>query len=491
MNILQKIVNFFRIEKADTPVIVVREQMDAQARRGAYRLWYRGSAHELAQFYKGIDDTGRTFWGSVPTAGREIRKAHTGLPKIIVDTLTKITVSDLNNIDFQDTKQEELWNRIADENDFINLLKRATKETLYIGDGAFKFSLDEKISREVPVIEWYPGDRVETKMYRGHLQELIFKSEPFKVKDKKYVLVEHYGHGYIRHTIVDENGKEQNIQDFPDYAHLQDVETAGEMLAVMMKITESESEVGRGQSIFDGKVDNLDALDESYSQWLQAMRAGRPTKYIPEKLLERDPENGGVLTPSAFDNEFVAIADDMSEGAKNEIKVMQPDFPAENYNLTYLTNLDLCLQGLISPSTLGVDVKKLDNAESQREKEKTTLYTRAAIIEALTQAIKDVVETAFHTLDIMAHHPLSDVDIDVTFGEYANPSFEAVVETLSNPNTPMSIEAKVEEMWGRTKDDEWKKQEVARIKEQSGIVTLDEPALSNPQKLKEGVDNVE
>ena len=59
-------------------------------------------------------------------------------------------------------------------------------------------------------------------------------------------------------------------------------------------------------------------------------------------------------------------------------------------------------------------------------------------------------------------------------------SFEAVVETLSNPNTPMSIEAKVDEMWGDSKDKSWKDEEVKRIKEQQGIAVLDEPALANP-----------
>lgn len=31
---------------------------------------------------------------------------------------------------------------------------------------------------------------------------------------------------------------------------------------------------------------------------------------------------------------------------------------------------------------------------------------------------------------------LEDTDVDVSFGEYANPSFEAVVETLSNQTPP-------------------------------------------------------
>ena len=43
----------------------------------------------------------------------------------------------------------------------------------------------------------------------------------------------------------------------------------------------------------------------------------------------------------------------------------QPSIPHDSYLASYVTALDLCLQGVISPSTLGIDVKKLDNAEAQ------------------------------------------------------------------------------------------------------------------------------
>jgi hypothetical protein len=212
---------------------------------------------------------------------------------------------------------------------------------------------------------------------------------------------------------------------------------------------------------------------------MHALRASRQIKYIPETLIPRDEENGRLLKPNSFDNQFIATESNMMEGAKNEIEIKQPDFPSNSYLATYVTALDLALQGLISPSTLGIDVKKLDNAEAQREKEKTTLYTRGIIIEGLTAFLKTLAEYVFHAYNTAQLQPLEDIETEVSFGEYANPSFEAVVETLSNPNTPMSIEAKVEEMWGDSKDQTWKDEEVARIKEQLGIVTMEEPAVNN------------
>ena len=92
----------------------------------------------------------------------------------------------------------------------------------------------------------------------------------------------------------------------------------------------------------------------------------------------------------------------MSENSRRiRVQTDQPDIPHESYLASYITALDLCLQGIISPSTLGIDTKKLDNAEAQREKEKTTLYTRNAIVEALQETLPEVVSAALNAYNIL------------------------------------------------------------------------------------------
>ena len=68
----------------------------------------------------------------------------------------------------------------------------------------------------------------------------------------------------------------------------------------------------------------------------------------------------------------------------------------------------------------------------------------------------------------------------MTFGEYANPSFESQVETVSKAKQGgiMSVEASVDELYGDTKDDDWKQEEVARLKAEQGISDMEEPALN-------------
>ena len=126
-----------------------------------------------------------------------------------------------------------------------------------------------------------------------------------------------------------------------------------------------------------------------------------------------------------FDNSYIKRGDDLSENAQNKIEVTQPTIPHDSYLATYITALDLCLQGLISPSTLGIDVKKLDNADAQREKEKTTLYTRGNIVDILQDQIPLFIQKVFNVVSISQNNVPTEVKCTIDFSEYANPSFES------------------------------------------------------------------
>ena len=214
---------------------------------------------------------------------------------------------------------------------------------------------------------------------------------------------------------------------------------------------------------------------------MDAVRQGRAKTYIPENMLPRSPYTGEVMRPNGFDNSYIQTEAQMVQGVANKIENVQPSIPHDSYLATYITALDLCLQGIISPSTLGIDVKKLDNADAQREKEKATLYTRNKIVEALQNILPEVVNAAIKTYDAQNSKAIKDVEVEVAFGEYANPSFESQVETVGKAKSQgiMSIEAAVDELYGDSKDDEWKKEEVERIKAEQGTATVAEPSLGD------------
>jgi hypothetical protein len=487
--ITEKLLKVLRIHQMGRQGFDINRLLTHDENCAKNRIWYEGDSFEIGQFFGLIWNSAHSFWGATMTKGMEIRKIHIGLPKLLVDTLNNITISDFNGLEFANKADQDLWDEIEKENDFKKLLKKATEEVLKVGDGAFKISFDESISK-LPIIEFYAAEDVEFIRRRGRIREIKFYTR-YNVREVKYLLVETYGYGYVHYNLF-QNETEVSLESLEATAGLQDVTfDKNIMLAVPYIIWQSDKYEGRGASIYDSKSDNFDAIDEVVSQWQDAVRSGRVKTYIPSCLIPRNFETGGLLLNNEFDNRFIAVGDDMSENAKNEIKVVQPDIKVEAYLQTYITQLDLCLQGVVSPSTLGIDVKKLDNAEAQREKEKVTLYTRQAILETLEKVLAALGGITLNAYNIQYGQAVEVYDLNANFGEYANPSFEAVIETMSNPNTPMSIEAKVEEIWGDSKTDEWKLQEVERIKQERGIIQMDEPSFTNDNLTEDFSENIE
>lgn len=473
--------HFLKIQDAPKQTFSIRELLDHDGNCVKNIIWYRGESYELTQFYQNIPggDDGMKFWAAKSTVGREIRKIHTGLPGIIVDRLTDIVINDFSQISFNKESDKREWNDISKDNNFKEILKDAVTKMLILGDGAFKLSLDESISM-YPIIEFYGADKVDYVYNRGRIQEVVFITE-YTHNETVYVLKEHYGYGYIRYKLYRETDNiEVPLNTIPILSNLVDMGFDKSLImAHPIKYGKSPKWEGRGQSIFDKKTDDFDALDEAWSQWMDALRKGRSKEWIPESLLPRNPDTGAIIKSNAFDNSYIIKGDDMSENSQNKIEVTQPAIPHDSYLATYITALDLCLQGLISPSTLGIDVKKLDNADAQREKEKTTLYTRGNIVDILQDQIPLFIQKVFDVVSISQNNMPTEIKCTIDFSEYANPSFESQVETVGKAKTQgiMSVEASVDELYGDTKDEEWKKEEVARLKAEQGITDEEEPAL--------------
>lgn len=212
---------------------------------------------------------------------------------------------------------------------------------------------------------------------------------------------------------------------------------------------------------------------------MDALRKGRAIRYIPSDLIPRDKNTGEYMVSNPFDNSFVEVKGGLNEDGSNGVVVVQPNIPHDSYLASYVTALDQCLQGVISPSTLGIDVKKLDNAEAQREKEKATLYTRNAIIEALQETLPELVSACINAYHVLMKEPIEEVKVNIPFGEYANPSFESQVETIGKAKTQgiMSIERCIEELYGDSLDEHCKQEEIARLKAEQGIVDVEEPGI--------------
>ena len=345
------------------------------------------------------------------------------------------------------------------------------------GDGCFKISLDEELSMS-PILEFFPADRVEYYYERGILKGVDFTTW-VKHNGKRMRVVEHYGIGSITYDVRDESGNVFPMSTIPEYEDLKPVEFDGDfILAVPLIIYESEAYPGRGESLFDNKIGAFDALDEVISQWIDAVRSGRVTKYIPQEMIPRD-NSGKMLNVNSFGSEFIKVKAPMGEDESGKIDVVQPEIRYEAYLSTYTTALDLCLQGILSPATLGIDLSKQASGDAQREKKDVTGITRNTITEVLEDTIPRLCDILLKTCDLINDKAPAQHECKVTFGEYGAPDFDSRIESVTKAasGSIMSIEAQVDELWGSSKDEKWKSKEVARIKQEKGIDVEEEPHI--------------
>lgn len=181
---------WLRIQPAMNGTINIQEVLDYEGNAIKNQIWYRGESEELSQLYSQLDGDKTRFWSASCTVGMEIRKIHVGLPAMLCDMLASIVTADMNEIDAGSRQTE--WDEIAKENDFVELIKQAITETLYIGDGAFKISFDTAFS-QYPILEFYPGNKIDIIRDRGRVKEIVFKTV-YNVQKQEYVLLEHYGY---------------------------------------------------------------------------------------------------------------------------------------------------------------------------------------------------------------------------------------------------------------------------------------------------------
>lgn len=488
-----------KIRPATERRITITEPLTFRANVLRNQIWYRGDPSELSQFFRQTaahdTDTAR-FWASVPYG--QVRKIHSGIVSIVVDRYKDIVTADLDGIDFGEPDDvhpiADTWTEIAKDCDFNGVLGDAIAGALSSADGAFKISVDA--ASPFPIVEFYEADNVEF-VTRGRKVTAIKFYTPYKKDDREYRLEEEYGVGYVHYRLFSEDGKQVDMTEVEEVAGLHDTTfNADFMMAVPLVIFRSGKWPGRGKALFDAKTDALDALDEVISQWLDAVRMGRVKRYIPEDMVPRDPSTGQLIAANPFDNDFIAVGSLKTEGAQDKIDVSQPQISYEAYVNSYASFMDLALQGIISPATLGIDLKKTDNAEAQREKEKVTMHVRGKIVDALNDALPLLVERIMKTNDLIHGPAARDYEVSVKFGEYASPDFDSTVDTVvrARMGGVMSIEQSVEELYGDTWTREDKDAEIARLKAEQGILDVEEPAvnmdgITEDDTETEGADN--
>jgi hypothetical protein len=263
------------------------------------------------------------------------------------------------------------------------------------------------------------------------------------------------------------------LNTIPELENLQNViiPNLKRVLGVPSKFFYDVNNKNYGKSIFNGKVDLFDALDEDLSQCGQTVRVSTPVEYYPVDLLERQ-SNGLPKMPKVYNRQYI-----QKEGMPNgdgatdgTIQTTQPELNFDKYSANAKSILDFILTGVLSPATMGIDIAKKDNADAQREKEKITIMTRNNIIDRQQSILKDLMEICLIVQEYFSTGTITitNYDISVNYNEFANPSFENEIQILGGAytNGQISTEKYVDILWGDKLSKEDKEKEIAYLEEQ-------------------------
>ena len=444
-----------------------------------YRIWYAGDSAQILNFYTRADfidfnydpiynrNMRNLFWAQSASEA-DYKRTHSGQPRNIVDTLSAIV--SVPHVNSTDEKYNKRLKKILKENNYYELLSQEARPmTLVEGWGGWKINFNEEVS-DTPILLYYRADSVDFLYRNRRLVCIIYQDYYTDDDDKKYVLFE--TRRLERREIADETTgirakkmclvieKElfKYLSDQSDQITRVPLSTLPELQDTLPSVViegcpyflgapniyyYDSTEVGPGRSIFTGKIDLFDDLDKELSQKSNTVTRSTPIEYVDSAYLERDENTGQPKQPKLYDRKYIMISSVLGgDGQVNRqpVTVTQPQVNFESYSSAAKETLLQILNGVMSPATIGIDIGKKDNGESQREKEKVTIYTRNGLI----NNEKPTQESLMIQLLIADQLLHSDKDyneislpedeeswgISVKYDEFADASFEAKLQTV-------------------------------------------------------------
>lgn len=434
-----------------------------------YNLWYEGDSDELLNYYtqKNTIDYNyepfysrnkRNYFWAISSTEEDIKRTHSGQPRNIIDTLTAIigepdvkggnTEIEEKNV-VNDNLQE-----IIEENDFWAIYRQEQLPlTMVEGWGCYKINWDMDLS-DNPIIVYYRADNVDFFYQSNRITGIIFK-DYYTEGTKRYLVTEtrriEKKNLKVEKEIFEicggSTGDGEEVLkkiDFKDLRYFEGVEPNVEitnfnkLLAVPCILFKDTSGDMYGRSLFCGKVDLFDDLDQCLSQSSNAVRKSTPVEYFDSNYLARDENTGLPIQPKAYDRKFImfkgATTGDGESASKQPVVVTQPSLNLEQYSTEAMNILLQIINGIISPATLGIDIARKDNADAQREKEKITTFTRKFITSTEIKILKDLFGQVLCAKELMKTQKITkkDYQISIVYPEFADDSFENKITTLGD-----------------------------------------------------------
>jgi A118 family predicted phage portal protein len=465
--------------------------------------WSKANGYYLLSFYhaNGTQRERSFFWRKVPSTYRQV---HSGIPRLISDTMTRVLFSSGINYQvqyYQDaesmTPDEKESDRITDilrvileDNRIMEQLAKGAFIESWAGGVVYKISNDP-LASPFPLVEAVDPRNVTLLSYRGKVKAIIFKRFYEKNNQQRYVHEEVYttddedsalieNHLYLVDP-SDSKKKEVPLNTIPETSHLEPVikfDKIKGMLAFYKKNKVSDEDV-HGVSDYEGSIDLYDVMDEICSEIAEEVRQNKTRLFIPANLVPRD-DQGNPIPNNPFKVSYISLGQESQDQIHKET-ITAPRIEGRHQELIekYKDTLMKVLNNAgLSPITIGVTgLESLQSSDSTlQERQRTTSKTREIKIDLWQQLLKELF------LKILEVYSLSEssgdskinfenTDISVAFPAYISETIESKITTWGGAlqMKVVSLEEAVRKIHGDDKTEDEIKQEIEKNRKDSEI----------------------
>lgn len=464
----------FKINKATRQTIEIDEDINRENAIELYRQLYIGSTEQITDIVQRLDGLDQNnFYSRNVYDGQRI---HNTLIGNIIDTLNNIIMNDFISWD-TDEENKELLEKIIYENDLEEMLEKITRYIQIDGDGAFTINYNEKT--KLPQIRFYRSDEIEIINEYQHFKELIIKHKK-NIRGTTYYIFEKYGYGYIEYIATDKDGKEYDREYFRN--HIDETFPAEDeyfsndiCLGIPILFFNSMKYQDRGKSLLEDKLGTIFTLDEITSVYADEVGLNRTKQGINSEIIPKD-KDGNYIKRMPIQNRFIVFNKDSNgfDGNSNlDYFNIQSNLNSSEWETAILNYGQMLMQGVVSPSTLGIDTKTTtESAVSQKEKEKQTRFTVNKIEKGLKLSFCNLLKMCLVSYKYLNNekYNIDEINVNMSFNQFNSSDWGQQASEVGQAKTlgvisTYSAVKKLNKDW----TEEEIQEEVERINAESGM----------------------
>jgi len=385
-----------------------------------YAAWYSGSSEELLDYYLGVKsyemktvndynlEKQGMFWEKDIHNDRATM-LHVPIAGDIASTSADFLFSEMPDVKIPEAHEETApsdatdaqnrLNTMIDEGDVYSRLLEGAETSSAIGGVFVKLDWDDDV-KEFPIPIMVQPDNAMWTFKWGFLQEVKF----FKVVDHPdtnlyYRLVETRRKGIIFNELykgtTNKLGKKVSLESHESTAGMEEVIEHGlDSLLAWYVPNKKPNRLWRGSALgesdLQGIVGLMDAIDETYTNWVRDLRIARGRIIVPEYMLESDSD--GNLYHDIDKEVFVKVGGIADAAEQGDVTAVQFDIRAQQHYDTAMELMKQAYSGAgYSPASFGLgDSTSNATATEIKQQQSKSFKTSAKKAKYWTSTLEDM-----------------------------------------------------------------------------------------------------